>query len=57
MRWKAHTRTAEMVLKVFDAMHFSKYEKDLVNGIISPDNHFSSIPAHPPESGTIRLYS
>ena len=38
MRWKAHTRTAEMVLKVFDAMHFSKYEKDLVNGIISPDN-------------------
>lgn len=38
MRWKAHTRTAERVLGVFDALHFSKYEKDLVNGIISPDN-------------------
>lgn len=38
MRWKAHTRTAEKILEVFDAMHFSKYEKDLVNGVISPDN-------------------
>ncbi len=38
MRWKAHTRTAERVIGVFDALHFSKYEKDLVNGIISPDN-------------------
>ncbi|TRO56837.1 hypothetical protein E2P71_01780, partial [Candidatus Bathyarchaeota archaeon] len=38
MRWKAHTRTAEKILKEFDAMYFSKYEKDLVNGINSPDN-------------------
>ncbi len=38
MRWKAHTRTAEKVLGVFSALHFDKYEKDLVNGVISPDN-------------------
>jgi hypothetical protein len=38
MRWKAHTRTAEKVLEVFGAMHFNKYEKDLLNGVISPDN-------------------
>ena len=38
MKWKAHTRTAERVLKVFGAMHFDKYEQDLINGVISPDN-------------------
>ena len=38
MKWKAHTRTAEKVLGVFNALHFNKYEKDLVNGVISPDN-------------------
>ncbi len=38
MKWKAHTRTAEKVLEVFGAMHFDKYEKDLINGVISPDN-------------------
>ena len=38
MKWKAHTRTAEKVLKVFGAMHFDKYEQDLINGVISPDN-------------------
>ncbi len=38
MKWKAHTRTAEKVLGVFHALHFDKYEKDLVNGAISPDN-------------------
>lgn len=38
MKWKAHTRTAEKILEHFDALHFKKYEHDLVNGIISPDN-------------------
>ena len=38
MMWKAHTRTAERILNVFGAMHFDKYEQDLINGIISPDN-------------------
>lgn len=38
MKWKAHTRTAERILEVFGALHFDKYEKDLINGIISPDN-------------------
>lgn len=38
MKWKAHTRTAEKVLGVFKALHFNKYEKELINGIISPDN-------------------
>lgn len=38
MKWKAHTRTAEKILDVFGALHFDKYEKDLINGIISPDN-------------------
>jgi len=38
MKWKAHTRTAEKILEVFGALHFDKYEKDLINGIISPDN-------------------
>lgn len=38
MKWKAHTRTAEKILEVFGALHFNKYEKDMINGIISPDN-------------------
>ena len=38
MKWKAHTRTAERVLKEFGAMHFNKYEQDFVNGVIAPDN-------------------
>lgn len=38
MRWKAHTRTAQKVLEVFGAMHFNKYEQDLINGVVSPDN-------------------
>jgi len=38
MKWKAHTRTAEKILEHFDALHFQKYEKDLINGIIQPDN-------------------
>ncbi|MFC1803118.1 hypothetical protein ACFL0D_04025 [Thermoproteota archaeon] len=38
MKWKAHTRTAENVLGVFKALHFNKYEKELINGIIYPDN-------------------
>jgi hypothetical protein len=38
MKWKAHTRTAEKVLSIFQALHFKKYEKELVNGIIAPDN-------------------
>ena len=38
MRWRAHTRTAEKVLESFDALYFKKYEQELINGIISPDN-------------------
>jgi hypothetical protein len=38
MKWKAHTRTAEKVLSIFQALHFKKYEKELINGIIAPDN-------------------
>jgi hypothetical protein len=38
MKWKAHTRTAEKILEGFTALYFKKYEKELVNGIISPDN-------------------
>jgi hypothetical protein len=38
MKWKAHTRTAEKVLSIFEALHFKKYEKELINGIIVPDN-------------------
>ena len=38
MKWEAHTRTAGKILEHFDALHFQKYEKELINGIISPDN-------------------
>lgn len=37
MRWEAHTRTAQKILQDFNAYHFQKYEKDLINGIIYPD--------------------
>ncbi len=39
MKWEAHTRTAEKILADFDAYHFKKYEKDLINGIIHPDSN------------------
>jgi hypothetical protein len=39
MKWEAHTRTAEKILADFDAYHFKKYEKDLINGIIYPDSN------------------
>jgi hypothetical protein len=39
MKWEAHTRTAERILTDFDAYHFKKYEKDLINGIIYPDSN------------------
>jgi hypothetical protein len=39
MKWEAHTRTAQKILSDFDAYHFQKYEKDLINGIIYPDSN------------------
>lgn len=39
MKWEAHTRTAQKILADFDAYHFKKYEKDLINGIIYPDSN------------------
>jgi hypothetical protein len=39
MKWEAHTRTAQKILADFDAYHFQKYEKDLINGIIYPDSN------------------
>lgn len=39
MKWEAHTRTAEKILADFNAYHFKKYEKDLINGIIYPDSN------------------
>ena len=39
MKWEAHTRTAQKILADFNAFHFQKYEKDLINGIIYPDSN------------------
>jgi len=54
MRWEAHTRTAEKILADFDAYHFKKYEKDLINGIIYPDSNDPK--PHRGREETIREY-
>jgi hypothetical protein len=52
MKWEAHTRTAEKILADFDAYHFRKYEKDLINGIIYPDSNDPN--SHSRREDTIR---